>query len=148
MDLPGAPYTRFRYPPCPKCLEESPRGSVLIDADGAHVPNRGGPTQAILKPGVTFFGESISTVAKEEAEAAVENSDGILVLGSSLATYSAWRLVRAAHRKGVGIGVVNLGGVRGEDMFFADGAQGERVRIELPAGDVLGGVVRELLGSF
>lgn len=148
VDLPGAPYTKFRYPPCQRCLEESPRGSVLVDIDGAHVPNHDGPTQAILKPGVTFFGESVSAVAKKEAEEAVENADNILVLGSSLATYSAWRLVRAAHQKGSGIGVVNLGGVRGDDIFFADGARGARVRIEFPAGDVLDGVVRELAGGF
>lgn len=147
MDLPGAPYTKFRYPPCPKCLEERPRGSILVDVDGAHVPNRGGPTQAILKPGVIFFGESISVAAKKEAEVAVKNADGILVLGSSLATYSAWRLVRAAHQRGIGIGIVNLGGVRGEDVFFADGAQGTRVRIELPVSDVLGGVVQALSGA-
>lgn len=148
VDLPGAPYTKFRYPPCPKCLEERPRGSVLVDADGAHVPNRGGPTQAILKPGVIFFGESISSAAKEKAEVAVKSADGILVLGSSLATYSAWRLVRTAHQRGIGIGIVNLGGVRGEDVFFADGAQGTRVRIEFPVSDVLGGVVQELSGGF
>lgn len=144
VELPGAPHTNFRYPPCPKCLEETPRGSVLVDVDGAHVPNCDGPTRAILKPGVTFFGESVSAVAKKEAEEAVEKADNILVLGSSLATYSAWRLVRAAHQRGIGIGIVNLGGVRGEDMFFGDGAQGSRVRIEFAAGDVLDGVIREL----
>lgn len=147
VDLPGAPYTQFRYPPCPKCLTDSPHGSVLVDDDGAHLPNRDGPTRAILKPNVTFFGESVSETAKMEAAQAVESADNVLVLGSSLATYSAWRIVRAAHEKGVGIGVVNLGGVRGEDIFFAEGARGARVRVEFAVGDVLGGVVKEVSGG-
>lgn len=148
VELPDAPYHQFRYPPCPKCLEESPSGSVLVDSEGAHMPNLDGPTRAILKPSIIFFGESISDTARKEAEIAVANADSVLVLGSSLATYSAWRLVKAAHEKGIGVGVVNLGGVRGDDMFFADGARGGRVRIEFPASDVLSGVVEEVCGGL
>lgn len=110
------------------------------------MPNPDGPTRAVLKPNVTFFGESVSEIARQEANVAVQNASNLLVLGSSLATYSAWRLAKFAHEKGIGVGIVNLGGVRGEDIFFADMAKGPRVRIEFAAGDVLGGVVRELSG--
>ncbi|KAI5845246.1 DHS-like NAD/FAD-binding domain-containing protein [Morchella snyderi] len=148
VDLPGAPYTKFRYPPCPKCLEETPDGTVLADNDGAHIPKPDdGSMKGILKPNVTFFGESISEIAKKEASRVVEEADNLLVLGTSLATYSAWRIAKAAHVKGMGVGIINLGGVRGEDLFFSSDARGERIRIELASGDVLGGVVKELLGA-
>lgn len=147
VDLPGAPYTKFRYPPCPKCLEETRDGTVLTDNDGAHIPKPDdGSMKGILKPNVTFFGESISEIAKKEASKAVEEADNLLVLGTSLATYSAWRIAKAAHEKGMGVGIINLGGVRGEDLFFSNDVRGERIRIEFASGDVLGGVVKELSG--
>ncbi|KAL7270689.1 negative regulator of the PHO system [Rhizina undulata] len=155
MDLPGAPYLEFRYPPCPKCLRSSSSSGakVLVDDEGAHIPSPPGEkTIGVLKPSVTFFGESVAPDAKESAERAVEEAERILILGSSLATYSAWRLVKATHDAGKGIGIVNLGGVRGEEVFF-DGREverlgrGERVRVEFNTGDVLGGIVRELEGA-
>lgn len=149
VDLPGAPYTEFRYPPCQKCLESN-NVRVLVDNDGAHIPGEGAgaaaTTSGVVKPSITFFGEPISEDAKIEAEGMVDNSAGVLVAGSSLATYSAWRLVSAAHNAGKGVGIVNLGGVRGDEMFFSDQARGRRVRVEFGAAEVLGGVVRNFEG--
>jgi len=69
---------------------------------------------------VIMFGESIPAPVKGAAEAAIDAASKILVVGSSLATYSAWRLVKHAHERGMGIGVLNLGGVRKEELFFGD----------------------------
>ena len=123
VDVPNAPYTTFRYPPCPTCLAGPPvladgtSARVEIDSDGALSPTS---AAGILKPAVVMFGESINAAVKTAAENAVDEAGRILVVGSSLATYSAWRLVRRANEHGKRLGVLNLGGVRGEESFFAD----------------------------
>ena len=169
-DVPGAPYSTFRYPACPHCLRRPPilkdgsKGHVDIDADGGWVPSPGASPTAegvgVLKPNVIMFGESIPAEVKTAAEEAIDSASKILVVGSSLATYSAWRLVKRAHEQGMGIGILNMGGVRKEDVFFGellphhhglpgkqDGDDGwkalrrELVRASLPAEDILPGVV-------
>ena len=123
VDLPDAPYTTFRYPACPTCLEKPPTLSdgsmsrVETDDDGAWASTS---TAGILKPAVIMFGESIPGPVKTAAEDAIDEADRVLVIGSSLATYSAWRLVRRAKERTMPIGILNLGGVRGEEAFFED----------------------------
>jgi len=109
---------------------------------------------------VIMFGESIPAEVKTAAEEAIDSASKILVVGSSLATYSAWRLVKRAHERGMGIGILNMGGVRKEEVFFGEllpqhqrfpGTEGgdvgwkalrrELVRASLPAEDVLPGDV-------
>ena len=151
VDLPGAPYSTFRYPACPHCLTNPPiagdgtQTKVEIDQDGAWVPTN---TAGILKPSVVMFGESIASKVKEAAEQAIDGSGRLLVLGTSLATYSAWRLARRAKESGMPVGILNLGGVRGEDAFFQNlpmSQQGEAgVRVELGTDKVLPGLVDQL----
>ncbi|OJD11795.1 hypothetical protein AJ78_07508 [Emergomyces pasteurianus Ep9510] len=126
VDLPNAPYTKFRYPPCPHCLENPPllkdgtMGRVEAEYDGAFSPNS---NAGILKPAVIMFGESVDERVKQRAEEAVDEAGKLLVLGSSLATFSAWRLVERAITRGMSIGILNVGGVRNEARVFdeADG---------------------------
>lgn len=77
-------------------------------------------TAGILKPAVIMFGESIPAEVKTAAEEAIDTASRILVVGSSLATYSAWRLAKKCKEDGVPIGIINLGGVRGEEGFYAN----------------------------
>ena len=132
VDLPDAPFNTFRYPACPTCLEKPPlkedgsRGKVEVDDDGAWLDSS---DAGVLKPAVIMFGESIAQSVKYAAEKAIDDASRILVLGSSLATYSAWRLVKRAKESGMPIGILNLGGVRGEDTFFQHvsvGSNGEQ----------------------
>ena len=122
VDLPDAPYSTFRYPPCPVCLANPPllpngsRSRVEVDSNGAWSPSS---TAGVLKPAVIMFGESIPADVKLAAERAIDEASRILVIGSSLATYSAWRLVRRAKERNMPIGILNLGGVRGEESFLA-----------------------------
>lgn len=152
VDVPGVEYGTFRYPPCPKCLHDSSLAAqgkkVVTDADGAwSVKSNAG----ILKPAVIMFGESISDPVKLAVETAVDSASKLLVLGSSLATYSAWRLVKRAKEQGKPIAVVNMGGVRGEEGFFAEvstetnGSDG--VRCSLPLEQTIPALVRELKGD-
>lgn len=121
VDLPGAPYGTFRYPACPTCLRNPPlladgtRSKVETDEDGAWSPTS---TSGVLKPAVIMFGESIPENIKVAAEKAIDNANRILVIGSSLATYSAWRLVKRAKENGLPIGILNIGGVRGEETLL------------------------------
>lgn len=148
-DVPGAPYTTFRYPACPTCLKRPPilsdgsKGRVIVDADGAWSPKS---DAGILKPNVIMFGESIPAEVKAQAEAAIDGAGRIMVIGSSLATYSAFRLVKRAKDRGMPIGVLNLGGVRGEEGLFegyGEATDGKAaVRVSLAAEDVLPEVLR------
>jgi NAD-dependent deacetylase sirtuin 4 len=154
VDLPGAPYTTFRYPACPHCLAHPSRAAdgtqteVEVDHEGAWKPPS---TAGILKPSVVMFGESIRGKVKEGAEHAIDGSGRLLVLGTSLATYSAWRLARRAQERGMPIGILNLGGVRGEELFFQNlptGQEGEAgVRVDMGTDKVLPGLVDNLKHS-
>ncbi|KAK4574426.1 hypothetical protein LTR86_002188 [Recurvomyces mirabilis] len=147
VDVPGVEYGTFRYPACPVCLNRPPDGTrVEQDKDGAWLPSS---TAGILKPAVIMFGESIPNPIKVAVEEAVDEASRILVLGSSLATYSAWRLVKRAKEQGMPIGVLNLGGVRGEEQFFSslpsDGSGKEGLRCSQPLEEALPALVERLM---
>jgi len=144
VDVPGAPYTTFRYPACPVC-QRNAAAQVVTDADGAWHPQS---TAGVLKPAVVMFGENVPPPTKLAAERAVDAAARLLVVGSSLATYSAWRLVKRAKEAGLPVAVLNIGGVRGEDSFFGaldDACAGRGgVRLSHSAEVVLPAVVRLL----
>jgi len=71
----------------------------------------GGP----LKPAVVFFGESIPRETWASVWERTHRSDLLLVLGSSLATGSALRIVREATAAGAMLAIVNAGPTRGDD---------------------------------
>lgn len=154
VDLPDAPYTTFRYPACQKCLASPPvapdgtRHKVEVDQEGAWKP----PSSAgILKPAVIMFGESIPAEVKVAAEEAVDEAGRLLVLATSLATYSAWRLAKRAKDRGIPLAIVNVGGVRGEDVLLAgwqDGQSGEEgLRIDLSTEQLLPELTKALRRS-
>lgn len=121
VDLAEAPYSTFRYPSCPTCLEKPPvlrdgtQSRVDIESDGAWLPTS---SAGILKPAVTMFGENVDPTVKTATEEAIDDAGRLLVLGSSLATFSAWRLVERAYKRGMPVGIINVGGVRNESVIF------------------------------
>lgn len=124
VDLPHAPYSNFRYPACPHCLKKPPsqqdgqtKAIVETEPDGAWSPTS---TAGILKPAVIMFGESTSPTVRSAAEEAIDDAGRLLIMGSSLATYSAYRLVERAHKRGMAIGIINVGGVRNESQIFGN----------------------------
>ena len=154
-DVPGAPYTTFRYPACPHCLKRAPilkdgsKGTVRLDSDGAWSTTS---DSGVLKPNVIMFGESIPDSVKQAADDAINEAERVLVVGSSLATYSAWRLIKHAFEKKMPIGILNLGGVRKEEAFFPHHESitngSEAFRASLHAEDVLPEVVKMLSGEI
>lgn len=81
----------FHIPACPEC-------------DG------------ILKPEVVFFGDNVPKDRADRAMEAVKSCDALLVIGSSVMTFSAFRLVRAAHEVGAAMAIINIGNTRADDI--------------------------------
>ena len=131
--------------PVPKDLREAAAGIMRPDGDieiaqmQFHVPacpSCGG----ILKPDVVFFGDSLPKERSQRALELAENATGVLVVGSSLAVWSAYRLLKAAKsegRKGVGVAIVNVGPTRADDL--AD------LKLEVRAGDAMMGLKQRLI---
>lgn len=84
----------FRVPPCPTC-------------------------QGVLKPDVVFFGENVPSQRADQATAAVEAADALLVAGTSLSVNSGMRFVKAMSKAGKLIVIVNLGPTKGDELAIA-----------------------------
>jgi NAD-dependent deacetylase sirtuin 4 len=69
-----------------------------------------------LKPDVVFFGESVPRPRVEAAYRWVEESAGLLVVGSSLAVLSGHRFVRHAAARGLPVVIANQGETRGDAL--------------------------------
>jgi NAD-dependent SIR2 family protein deacetylase len=82
-----------------------------------------------MKPDVVFFGGTVAPAVVAEAFRLLDESEALLVVGSSLAVYSGFRFVRRASERSLPIAVVNLGPTRADDMAHA--------RLEAAAGDAL-----------
>ncbi|MEZ4701820.1 MAG: NAD-dependent protein deacetylase [Rhodothermales bacterium] len=98
--------------------EIAPDGDAEIDYSRYihfHVPACtccGGP----LKPNVIFFGENVPGDRVERAWRMYDQSDALLVVGSSLAVYSGYRFVLRASKDTLPIGILNLGDSRGDAL--------------------------------
>jgi NAD-dependent SIR2 family protein deacetylase len=68
----------------------------------------------VLKPNVVFFGESVPRSRVDDAFAALDAADALLVVGSSLMVYSGYRFVRAAREGRRPVALVNLGRTRAD----------------------------------
>ncbi|MFC0677949.1 NAD-dependent protein deacetylase [Lysobacter korlensis] len=90
-DLEHADIASFRIPDCPVC---------------------GG----LLKPDVVFFGENVPLPRVQAAQRALERSDGMLVVGSSLMVYSGYRFARMANAAGIEIAIATRGATRADDL--------------------------------
>jgi NAD-dependent SIR2 family protein deacetylase len=84
---------RFKLPVCPHCHGER------------------------LKPDVVFFGENVAAATAERAMALALAAPALLVVGSSLMAYSAFRLCRSVAERGQPVVAINLGHTRGDDLL-------------------------------
>jgi NAD-dependent SIR2 family protein deacetylase len=71
----------------------------------------------LLKPDVVFFGEGVPPERVRRAMNAIELSDAMLVVGSSLMVYSGYRFVKAMADAGKPIAAINLGRTRADDLL-------------------------------
>lgn len=77
----------------------------------------------VLKPDIVYFGEIVPAHRVQEANALVDGSDLVVVVGSSLTVRSGYRFVRRAVTTGTPVAVVNRGRTRahGEAALTIDG---------------------------
>lgn len=96
----------------------APDGDVLLSDDlvkDFQVPDCqkcGG----ILKPDVVFFGDSVPRDRVSFVNECLKESDAVLVLGSSLQVYSAYRFIVATHEQNIPLAIVNIGATRADDL--------------------------------
>ena len=99
---------------------QAPDGDTLLDPafearfQVPHCPHCGGER---LKPDVVFFGENVAPLTATRAVQAVEQADGLLVVGSSLMAYSAFRLCRAIKDQGKPLLAINRGKTRADELL-------------------------------
>ncbi|KAL6498080.1 NAD-dependent protein deacetylase srt2 [Orobanche gracilis] len=78
-------------------MKQRPDGDIEIDEkfweENFHIPNCH-RCNGILKPDVVFFGDNVPMGRARKAMEAAKECDAFLVLGSSLMTMSAFRLIR------------------------------------------------------
>lgn len=70
----------------------------------------------MLKPDIVYFGESVTKEVVHQCYSLVEQSEALLVAGSSLTVFSGYRFVRHAAASGVPVAIVNRGATRGDDL--------------------------------
>lgn len=70
----------------------------------------------VLMPTVVFFGGSVPIDIKEESFRLVDDCSQLLVLGSSVQTFSAFRLLKQAKEQNKEIGIITLGETRGDSI--------------------------------
>ncbi|KAL7280418.1 hypothetical protein ACG7TL_005346 [Trametes sanguinea] len=117
----GTRYDQFIVPECPSCLRENRRNSMI-------------------KPEVIFFGESIPAEVRDRSFDIIDQNDRLLVVGTTLATFSAFRLVKRAVQNHKPVLVLNVGHTRAQELAAVE-------TIDMPAGAVLRDVVKQVLGS-
>ncbi len=99
---------------------QAPDGDTLLDPafeERFQVPRCPYCHGQRLKPDVVFFGENVATATAAAAMAAVEHAEGLLVVGSSLMAYSAFRLCKAMGEQGKPVIAINLGKTRGDELL-------------------------------
>lgn len=90
-DLEHADFSAFNVPDCADCT-------------------------GMLKPDVVFYGENVPRERVETAVAALDSSDALLVVGSSLMVYSGFRFARMAHEQGLPIALLTRGVTRADAL--------------------------------
>lgn len=117
-----------------------PDGDADLERDfsGFRVPSCDRCGDGIWKPDVVFFGDSVPRASVEAAQVLLDESDALLVVGSSLMVYSGFRFARAAARAGKPIACLNLGRTRADDLYA--------LKVEAPAEEGLTALVAALSG--
>ncbi|MDQ3618274.1 MAG: NAD-dependent protein deacetylase [Pseudomonadota bacterium] len=116
--------------------EVAPDGDADIDDDDAiahFVPPRCRDCDGLLKPDVVFFGENVPRARYEHARVALQASDAMLVVGSSLMVYSGYRFARMAREAGLPLAILNQGTTRADAIatLKLDAGCGETLRAVL-----------------
>jgi len=91
-DLEGVDFSRFSVPACERC-------------------------QGMLKPDVVLFGENVPGERIRQTLSWLEQSDALLIVGSSLMVFSGFRYARKAAELGLPIAAINRGHTRADELI-------------------------------
>lgn len=92
-DLNGKLVEQFQVPACSMCSEDA------------------------LMPSLVFHGGQVPVDVMEEATRIAEDSDALLIVGSTVRPMSAFRLARIAKKNGSFIACINFGPTRADDIL-------------------------------
>ncbi|KAM3702071.1 hypothetical protein ACJW31_05G222500 [Castanea mollissima] len=102
-------------------MKQRPDGDIEIDKkfweEHFHIPTCQ-KCNGVLKHDVIFFGDNVPKDRADNAMEAAKGCDAFLVLGLSLTTMSAFRLLRAAHEAGAASAIVNVGVTWADDIIL------------------------------
>lgn len=93
----------------------------------------------IPMPDVVFYGGSVPKQRVAEVQQAVENADGLLVVGSSLSVYSVFRFCRTASERQIPVAAINRGKTRADDMLS--------VKVQQDCGETLQWLCEQVTGE-
>jgi len=117
-----------------KTKETRADGDAVIPEDyykNLSIPSCPTCNTGFVKPDVVYFGDNVPSQRVEQCYNAVQNSDGIFCIGTSLAVYSSFRFVRMAHENHIPIAILNIGLTRAEKMDY------DVLKIDSPIGVTL-----------
>lgn len=118
-------------------LIQNPDGDVELSEQASQsfkVPHCPACGSKVLKPDVVFFGDSLPTERTDLSMKLASNASGVLVVGSSLAVWSAFRLIKAAKERGAKVAVINVGETRADAITD--------LKVHAIAGEILTSVAR------
>jgi len=102
--------------------QEAPDADAVIDSgliDRFRMVNCDNCGSDRLKPDVVFFGDNVPRDTVDKCYDLVDESDCLLVLGSTLEVYSSYRFARRASGNNTPIYIVNIGPTRADKLKTA-----------------------------
>lgn len=90
----------------------------------------------VVKPDVVMFGETVPRARVQQALAAVDRANALLVVGSSMMLFSGFRFARQAAAGNKPIAIINQGRTRADNMA--------ELKIEADCGATLSAAVEQL----
>ena len=109
-----------------------PDGDIEIlqkDIDSFFLPDCPKCSYGFLKPNIVFFGDNVPRNRIETVVRRIIDSDGILVLGSSLTVFSGYRIVLQAKELFLPVAIINIGPTRADKIVD--------IKIEAKCSDIL-----------
>jgi NAD-dependent SIR2 family protein deacetylase len=110
--------TRDNAPPSREKMRARPDGDADLPDDyvNGFTPPSCKNCCGLLMPDVVFFGGTVPKPRVESCMAAIEQSDALLAIGSSLQVFSGFRFCRHTVASGKPLAIINPGATRADDL--------------------------------